>query len=240
LKKYLFLILACSLAGSAQTRVFAREQTRSHDDLEAVAETKSESDLDPEIGLKATATIGMATTVGGAFLYGFYKMSQQASWQTDESDTSLGENRAYNPRTYKVDPITLGLRMATAHGVKATHAILDRALSYGRSALDFAYEWRWSIGITVAALIGGAIAMGFIGAAAPVIAPPAAPAVIPAGLIPGFGAFVRVAADQVCGICLNDMTVATSSHLICEHTFHTDCISQWLGIRVMCPMCRAL
>jgi hypothetical protein len=44
-------------------------------------------------------------------------------------------------------------------------------------------------------------------------------------------------ADMVCAICQDSVTCATRIRA-CGHCFHSQCISQWLGMNARCPVCR--
>lgn len=47
--------------------------------------------------------------------------------------------------------------------------------------------------------------------------------------------------NDVCCICLEKMQLdneKTLSSLICEHTFHTECLIEWLKVKDLCPICR--
>eukprot|EP00929_Paragymnodinium_shiwhaense_P090897 TRINITY_DN50981_c0_g1_i2.p1 TRINITY_DN50981_c0_g1~~TRINITY_DN50981_c0_g1_i2.p1 ORF type:complete len:213 (-),score=23.35 TRINITY_DN50981_c0_g1_i2:45-614(-) len=58
------------------------------------------------------------------------------------------------------------------------------------------------------------------------------------------------ASDYTCGVCLDDMSDSEAkrsgvtggcSELRCGHTFHTECISQWLmACSTTCPLCRSV
>jgi Ring finger domain len=43
--------------------------------------------------------------------------------------------------------------------------------------------------------------------------------------------------DEVCAICRDLMDKKTTA-LACKHTFHSECIDQWLAIVPQCPYCR--
>lgn len=48
---------------------------------------------------------------------------------------------------------------------------------------------------------------------------------------------VAVPAGTTCAICQEDVTCATRLRS-CGHNFHSQCISQWLGMNARCPVCR--
>ncbi|PIA64475.1 hypothetical protein AQUCO_00100154v1 [Aquilegia coerulea] len=44
---------------------------------------------------------------------------------------------------------------------------------------------------------------------------------------------------EVCTICLDDMEEGDEARTIeCKHTFHTNCISEWVKQKATCPLCR--
>lgn len=43
--------------------------------------------------------------------------------------------------------------------------------------------------------------------------------------------------DNICCICLDNLTPITLK-LKCKHSFHTECIVDWLKRDITCPMCR--
>ena len=46
-------------------------------------------------------------------------------------------------------------------------------------------------------------------------------------------------ADEACAVCLNEFSIGSEARRMpCSHTYHQDCIVQWLGRSNMCPMCR--
>ncbi|KCV68874.1 hypothetical protein H696_04292 [Fonticula alba] len=53
---------------------------------------------------------------------------------------------------------------------------------------------------------------------------------------PGGGAQVE------CGICLESMDLRKEPHMLtpCNHIFHQACLEQWLDIKLVCPVCRAV
>lgn len=47
---------------------------------------------------------------------------------------------------------------------------------------------------------------------------------------------------KTCSICLQDLNPDLSDMIvlpICRHSFHEQCISEWLGQKLYCPMCKA-
>lgn len=47
--------------------------------------------------------------------------------------------------------------------------------------------------------------------------------------------------NDICCICLDSMEIdkkKTLSSMECEHTFHTECLLEWLKIKGICPICR--
>ena len=44
--------------------------------------------------------------------------------------------------------------------------------------------------------------------------------------------------DDECSICLQTLNSQKIKVLPCEHTFHTDCILEWLTNTNTCPICR--
>ena len=46
-------------------------------------------------------------------------------------------------------------------------------------------------------------------------------------------------AGEACAVCLNEFSIGSEARRMpCSHTYHQDCIVQWLGRSNMCPMCR--
>nr|XP_023886641.1 E3 ubiquitin-protein ligase RNF181-like [Quercus suber]POE68271.1 e3 ubiquitin-protein ligase ring1 [Quercus suber] len=46
-------------------------------------------------------------------------------------------------------------------------------------------------------------------------------------------------AGEACAVCLNEFSIGSEARRMpCSHTYHQDCIIQWLGRSNMCPMCR--
>ena len=46
--------------------------------------------------------------------------------------------------------------------------------------------------------------------------------------------------EEVCAICLEKLgNLDTVSKLVCEHLFHTNCITTWIQRQPSCPYCRA-
>jgi hypothetical protein len=46
--------------------------------------------------------------------------------------------------------------------------------------------------------------------------------------------------DPACSICQEPLGhVAETTRLPCRHTFHTECINEWMQHRMTCPDCRA-
>ncbi|KAG7573423.1 Zinc finger RING-type [Arabidopsis suecica] len=41
-----------------------------------------------------------------------------------------------------------------------------------------------------------------------------------------------------CTICLEALGESSTTKLLCSHSFHRDCIFQWLGHKLSCPVCR--
>lgn len=53
--------------------------------------------------------------------------------------------------------------------------------------------------------------------------------------------FFKNDSTETCPICLETMEIGRSNSLAsmsCEHTFHKDCIIEWLRHSNMCPICR--
>jgi hypothetical protein len=48
---------------------------------------------------------------------------------------------------------------------------------------------------------------------------------------------VQVPADTNCSICQEEMQTGTRLRT-CRHTFHDQCIDQWLQLNTRCPVCR--
>jgi hypothetical protein len=48
---------------------------------------------------------------------------------------------------------------------------------------------------------------------------------------------VALPAGTACAICQEDVACATRLRA-CGHSFHSQCISQWLGMNTRCPVCR--
>lgn len=47
--------------------------------------------------------------------------------------------------------------------------------------------------------------------------------------------------EETCAICMEDLYSKYFSYLPdCEHGFHRDCIFQWLGKSMTCPLCRTV
>lgn len=47
--------------------------------------------------------------------------------------------------------------------------------------------------------------------------------------------------NDSCSICLEKMILNEEKDIVsmdCEHTFHKECIIEWLKIKHMCPVCR--
>merc|ERR1712228_1151662 len=50
----------------------------------------------------------------------------------------------------------------------------------------------------------------------------------------------KIEAEPECSICMDDLAKGDEmGQLECGHTFHKQCIVEWLGNRSECPMCRA-
>lgn len=43
---------------------------------------------------------------------------------------------------------------------------------------------------------------------------------------------------DVCGICRDNMSVINLTTLTCNHSFHSDCIDEWIDRSTSCPYCR--
>ena len=43
--------------------------------------------------------------------------------------------------------------------------------------------------------------------------------------------------QQECAICLATLSLPTNA-LLCGHTFHADCLRQWIQEKITCPICR--
>lgn len=41
-----------------------------------------------------------------------------------------------------------------------------------------------------------------------------------------------------CSICLDNLTAKSHMKTMCNHTFHQECIEQWLCDKTTCPACR--
>jgi hypothetical protein len=48
---------------------------------------------------------------------------------------------------------------------------------------------------------------------------------------------VQVPADTNCSICQEELQTGTRLRT-CRHTFHDQCIDQWLQLNTRCPVCR--
>lgn len=51
----------------------------------------------------------------------------------------------------------------------------------------------------------------------------------------------RIEEDEMCSICLSTFDEGEKVKMLpkCTHTFHPDCIDEWLRTRSSCPLCRA-
>lgn len=50
---------------------------------------------------------------------------------------------------------------------------------------------------------------------------------------------VSISEAKECSICFEDMEAGSSVYdLRCGHTFHPECLKQWLGTKRTCPLCR--
>jgi hypothetical protein len=59
----------------------------------------------------------------------------------------------------------------------------------------------------------------------------------PAQIAAGTETHMAVPAGTTCAICQEEVTCATRLRT-CGHSFHGQCISQWLGMNPRCPVCR--
>ena len=48
---------------------------------------------------------------------------------------------------------------------------------------------------------------------------------------------INIIKDGECSICLDTLTEQQTT-IICQHTFHSECIGKWLQIKPSCPVCR--
>ena len=48
--------------------------------------------------------------------------------------------------------------------------------------------------------------------------------------------------EDICSICLQVMNSENRIAMIkrCGHTYHLNCIEEWLSLKDMCPICRAI
>eukprot|EP00953_Heterococcus_sp_UTEX-ZZ885_P017188 9621-Heterococcus_DN1.PRE.2 len=45
-----------------------------------------------------------------------------------------------------------------------------------------------------------------------------------------------------CAICYNTVDPSLQDHMItpCDHSFHSECLLQWINIKMECPTCRSV
>ena len=49
----------------------------------------------------------------------------------------------------------------------------------------------------------------------------------------------KIDAEPECAVCMDELEKGDAmGQLECGHTFHKDCIVEWLGNEASCPMCR--
>lgn len=70
---------------------------------------------------------------------------------------------------------------------------------------------------------------------------------VPASWLPEHYDYCRVisssatsAIDQECTICYTDVDISKRAYMItpCDHLFHRQCLTQWVDIKLECPVCR--